>query len=322
MLVRNRAERAELAVLYVRNAEHGSWIRIGSHSRLDPLAPPELSRGRLIDLAAQRREPWPLGFADYETPDEDSASSASLSSWERSLVIPGPTLLLPLIVSDRCVGIAVLRYPRGTRRAALEPEFTMLGHLGGQAAISLENAQLYRLAVADPETGLYVESFFRSRFAEEVDRAQRRRSRLALLAVPARHLAEHRLGVEVQPADPRAAQDAEGVDIALQQLSIVGALRIRQFPDRARTVLGAHRRNHCQQENQENLHVWTEDGGEGSLPRTRLCRKFPFAGENAATNAHLLAFRLPYHPPTKVELLARGWSLRRSLLICADRAMR
>src|SRR4030095_13982917 len=121
--------------------------------------------------------------AGAPSPAPTSFETAELSPFERSVVAPGPSLLLPLSVSDRCIGVAVLRYPESTARAAIEGELDTLGHLAGQIAVSLENAKLYQLGVADPETGLFVESFMRSRFAEEVDRAQRKESPLSLLLV-------------------------------------------------------------------------------------------------------------------------------------------
>jgi diguanylate cyclase (GGDEF)-like protein len=45
-----------------------------------------------------------------------------------------------------------------------------LAALAHQAAIALENARLYRLAVEDPETGLYGPTYFRKRMQEEIDR--------------------------------------------------------------------------------------------------------------------------------------------------------
>jgi diguanylate cyclase (GGDEF)-like protein len=158
--------------LYVRDAERDRWIRRGSHPLVDERLPVEVTRSSLLDLAARKREPLLL---DEAPPDRE------LLPFERALCTGAIPLLLPLSVSDRCIGVAVVRYDEAVGRRAIEAELPTLAHLSGQIAVSLENAVLYRLAVADPETGLYVESFFRSRFAEEVDRAQRRESRLALI---------------------------------------------------------------------------------------------------------------------------------------------
>ncbi len=174
------AEDAVVSVVavFVRDSEQVTWLRRGTNSRLDPAAPAEIKEARLFDYVARRKEPLLCeGVVD------PSIAAMELTPYERRIIDPSPALVLPLTVSDRCIGVAVIKYAAGTARSAIEAELATLVHLAGQIAVSLENAKLYQLAVADPETGLYVESFFKSRFAEEVDRAQRRESKLALLLV-------------------------------------------------------------------------------------------------------------------------------------------
>lgn len=93
------------------------------------------------------------------------------------------TVILPLILSDRSIGVAVLHYGQEVTRAQLEEALPMLLQLAGQISVALENSRLYRLAVADPLTGLYVESYFLNRLAEEVDRAQHQANQLSLLRI-------------------------------------------------------------------------------------------------------------------------------------------
>ncbi|MBL8767856.1 MAG: sigma 54-interacting transcriptional regulator [Planctomycetes bacterium] len=93
------------------------------------------------------------------------------------------TLLLPLPYSGRVVAIAVLRYDATVARAQLDAHLPILGHLAGQAAVALENARLYRLAIEDRDTRLYTDSYLLNRFAEEVDRAQRREREVSFVKI-------------------------------------------------------------------------------------------------------------------------------------------
>lgn len=163
--------------VYVRDAENVRWQRVGTHARLDPQAPLEIQRSRVFDLALRRREPTQLRSL------EELSGDGELTGFERSILESPRAVVLPLTVSDRSIGIAVLKFPATITEPDIESDRDTLIHLASQIAVSLENAKLYRLAVADPETGLFVESFLRSRFAEEIDRAQRRESRLALLLI-------------------------------------------------------------------------------------------------------------------------------------------
>ncbi|MBI4879535.1 MAG: sigma 54-interacting transcriptional regulator [Planctomycetes bacterium] len=112
-------------------------------------------------------------------------------------------LVLPVFLADRTIGVAILNYGADVTRFELEEGLPVLNHLAGQIAVALENARLYSLAVADPLTGLYVESYFQNRLAEEVDRAQHRGGKLSLLNVELHELErlERSLG-------PRAVRNA------------------------------------------------------------------------------------------------------------------
>ncbi len=112
-------------------------------------------------------------------------------------------LVLPVFLADRTIGVAVLNYGADVRRADLEEALPVLNHLAGQIAVALENARLYRLAVADPLTGLYVESYFQNRLSEEVDRAQHRGGKLSLL-----HVELHELERLERSLGPRAVRNA------------------------------------------------------------------------------------------------------------------
>ena len=87
----------------------------------------------------------------------------------------GRHLALPLAMGGRILGALLL----GEGGAGVNRQF--LENLAGQAAVALENARLFRLAIEDPLTGAYVATYFRERLAQEVDRARRSGRPLSLV---------------------------------------------------------------------------------------------------------------------------------------------
>ncbi len=121
------------------------------------------------------------------------------------------TVALPLSHSQRVRGLALLRYS-GRAASDVDEAIPTLGHLAGQVATAFENSRLYRLAIVDPATGAYVESYFRNRLEEEVDRAQHLGVPLSILRVEPIELDQW-----------RRARGDEGVREALARL--LGMLR-------------------------------------------------------------------------------------------------
>lgn len=97
----------------------------------------------------------------------------------------GVAAAVPLVARDRVVGVLKLadRDP-----AALDAALCRKLHaVAGAIAVALENARLYRLAVTDGLTGLYVHRHFQHRLEEEFQRAARYGTPLALLLTDIDH---------------------------------------------------------------------------------------------------------------------------------------
>ncbi|GAB4142799.1 MAG: hypothetical protein Fur0037_10130 [Planctomycetota bacterium] len=87
---------------------------------------------------------------------------------------------LPMSSAGRCRGIVLLLFERDTPPSV---HIDLLGTVAAQAAVALDNAQLYRHAVQDPVTGAFMPDYFRRRVGEEVGLAQQRGQPLALLGI-------------------------------------------------------------------------------------------------------------------------------------------
>ena len=68
-----------------------------------------------------------------------------------------------------------------------EHDRTILSTLASSAAVALENARLYEMAITDGLTGLFIHRYFQQRMDEEVARARRYGHKLSLLMLDIDH---------------------------------------------------------------------------------------------------------------------------------------
>ncbi len=80
-------------------------------------------------------------------------------------------ICLPLLVNDKPIG--VLNITNKQESHFENDDIEILSAIANQAAMTIEKADLYRLAITDELTGLYVRRFFYRRLTEELRRRQR-----------------------------------------------------------------------------------------------------------------------------------------------------
>ncbi len=99
----------------------------------------------------------------------------------------------PLVSGERIIGI--LRVDSETANTFITNDLRSLRVLAMLAAVSIENAQLYRrteeLAITDGLTGLYVHRHFQERLGEELRRAARNHSPLSFLMIDIDHFKKY-----------------------------------------------------------------------------------------------------------------------------------
>ena len=169
---------ASSAALYRRDPERDGLVRVGEPKGDASVFPMYLPITAMWARVMESREPWIL-----PAEDPDMVNTRIWSRSEERLLGTHLSVILPLPLSDRAVGLVILKYGMQVFRTELETARPILAHMAGQVSVALENAWLYRLAVRDPQTGLYVESYFKSRLAEEVDRSQHRKGQMSLVQV-------------------------------------------------------------------------------------------------------------------------------------------
>jgi diguanylate cyclase (GGDEF)-like protein len=131
----------------------------------------------------------------------------------------GIVVAIPLIAKDRVVG--VLKLSDADPAAIDGRRCEKLHGVAGAIAVALENSRLYRMAVTDGLTGLYVHRHFQHRLEEEFTRSQRYRAPLSLLMVDIDHFKRfndehgHAVGDFVLRQVARAlAEEARATDVA------------------------------------------------------------------------------------------------------------
>jgi diguanylate cyclase (GGDEF)-like protein len=98
-------------------------------------------------------------------------------------------LVLPLVCADEAVGTFTLASRK--KHAFGKDAREMLGVIGNQVAVSIENAKMYRqmetMATTDGLTGLYNHRTFQERFTEMLARAERQSTKLAIILTDVDH---------------------------------------------------------------------------------------------------------------------------------------
>lgn len=89
-------------------------------------------------------------------------------------------LCLPLIVKDEAIGVINITNKKD-KNLFNQDDLDFMGALANQAAIAISNAQLYKLAITDSLTKLYIRRHFEYMLDNELKRSQRYKHNMTLL---------------------------------------------------------------------------------------------------------------------------------------------
>ncbi|MBI3891059.1 MAG: diguanylate cyclase [Candidatus Wallbacteria bacterium] len=101
----------------------------------------------------------------------DTLKSPNFSKLKEGKIAAGTMLSVPLIAKDKRLG--VLNVSKATPYTLDERDQELFMGLANQAAVAIENARLYTLAITDELTKIYIRRFFYQRLSEELRRARR-----------------------------------------------------------------------------------------------------------------------------------------------------
>jgi len=158
-------------------------------------------------------------------------------------------LCTPLVANDEAIGVINITNKIGARGFSQE-DLELLNALANQAAVAINNATLYEMAITDELTKIYIRRFFNLRLEAELKRAKRYGQKLSLAICDLDHFKSvndnygHQVGDEVlvqvaallksslREIDVPARYGGEEFGVILPETDMEGALsmaeRIRQ----------------------------------------------------------------------------------------------
>jgi diguanylate cyclase (GGDEF)-like protein len=120
-------------------------------------------------------------------------------------------IAVPLITAGKVIGVMEAINKCNSCFDYFDME--LFQHLAVQAAVALENARLYEMAITDGMTGLFIHRYFKNRLISELQRARRYKTSLALIIFDIDHFKGvndtygHQMGDEVLKRVASVIQD-------------------------------------------------------------------------------------------------------------------
>ena len=127
---------------------------------------------------------------------------------------------LPLLINDEAIGVLNITNKKDADTVFNDEDIEILTAITNQAAMTIEKADLYQLAITDELTGLFVRRFFFRRLDEEIRRRKRYQTRFSMLMMDIDHFKKfndtygHEMGDEVLRVVARTLKaEAREVDV-------------------------------------------------------------------------------------------------------------
>lgn len=158
----------------------------------------------------------------------DAENSEELKQLKKGApVYPGSLMSIPLVVKDRILG--VINVSKSEPEYFTNRDFQMFTALSVQSAIAIDNAILYRLAITDGMTKLYLHRYFQQRMNNEISRSLRYNYKFSLIITDIDHFKKFNDTFGHQVGDQVLKEVARLVQQSVREVDIVARYGGEEF---------------------------------------------------------------------------------------------
>ncbi len=158
---------------------------------------------------------------------KDASDSEELRKFKKGEIYPGTLISAPLIVKERTIG--VVNATKSIPGYFGDREFSLFNSLSVQGAIAIDNAVLYKLAITDGLTKLYLHRYFQQRLSNELSRSERYGYKFSLILTDIDHFKKFNDTYGHQVGDQVLREVARLVQQSVREVDIVARYGGEEF---------------------------------------------------------------------------------------------
>jgi len=157
----------------------------------------------------------------------DTERSQSLQKLKDGRIASGTMLSVPLIAKEKRLG--VLNVSKSVAYSFDDKDLELFTALANQAAIAIDNARLYLMAITDELTKIYIRRFFHQRLNEELRRARRYKHNCTVMILDIDHFKKFNDTYGHQQGDQVLVHVAQKLTECVRKVDIVARLGGEEF---------------------------------------------------------------------------------------------
>ena len=157
----------------------------------------------------------------------DTDRSQSFKKLKDGRIVSGSMLSVPLVAKDKRLG--VLNISKSVAYSFDDKDLELFTALANQAAIAIDNARLYLMAITDEMTGLYLRRFYYQRLREELRRAKRYKHSCTVIMLDIDHFKNFNDTYGHQSGDMVLIQVAKKLQECVRNVDIVARIGGEEF---------------------------------------------------------------------------------------------
>lgn len=158
---------------------------------------------------------------------KDAQSSDEMRRFKKGEIYPGTLISVPLVVKERTIG--VVNISKSEPNSFTERDLSLFSALSIQGAIAIDNAILYRLAITDGLTKLYLHRYFQQRLSNELSRSDRYGYKFSLILTDIDHFKKFNDTYGHQVGDQVLREVARVIQQSVREVDIVARYGGEEF---------------------------------------------------------------------------------------------